>query len=107
MIRVRSPLDRKRRKKAISLSIFWDFFAVMLIGIMVMKKEVECASYARDMAVKNWHLICKARPRPCGVVYHDNGWHGRHYATHQYRQHVNIYTVNDVTVMRKVSQKIE
>jgi len=64
MIRARSPLDRKRRGKAISLAIFWGLIVVLLIGFLVMKKESECGSYGRDMAVKNWHLICKTRPRP-------------------------------------------
>ena len=64
IIRARSPLDRKRRKKAISLAVFWSWIAVLLIGFMVMKKEFECLSYGQDLAAKNWYLICKARPRP-------------------------------------------
>ena len=48
----------------ISLAIFWGWIIVLLIGFMVMKKEGECGSYGRDLAVKNWHLICKVRPRP-------------------------------------------
>ena len=64
IIRARSPLDRKRRKKAISLAVFWSWIAVLLIGFMAMKKEFECLSYGQDLAAKNWHLVCKARPRP-------------------------------------------
>jgi len=60
----RSHLEKKRRKKAISLTIFWGWVVILLIGFMVMKKEAECGSYGRNLAVKNWHLICKARPRP-------------------------------------------
>jgi hypothetical protein len=64
MIKVRSHLEKMRRKKVISLAIFWGWIVILLIGFMVMKKEVECGSYRRDLAVKNWHLICKERPRP-------------------------------------------
>ena len=49
----------------ISLAIFWGFIAVLAAGFMVMMmKESECGSYGQDMAVMNWHLICKDRPRP-------------------------------------------
>ena len=64
MIKARSPFDKKRRKKAISLTIFWGWIAVLAVGFMVMKKEGECGSYGQDMAVKNWHLTCKERPQP-------------------------------------------
>ena len=64
MIKVRSHLEKKHREKAISLAIFWGWIVLLLIGFMVMKKESECGSYRQDMAVKNWHLICKERPRP-------------------------------------------
>ena len=64
MIKARSLLEKKRRKKVISLAIFWSFIAVLATGFMVMLKESECGSYGQDMAVKNWHLICKDRPRP-------------------------------------------
>jgi len=64
MIKARSPFEKKRRKKVISLAIFWGWIAVLLFGFMMMKKEGECGSYGQDMAVKNWHLICKERPRP-------------------------------------------
>ena len=67
MIKARSLLEKKRRKKVISLAIFWGFIAVLAVGFMVMLKEAECGSYRQDLAVKNWHLICKDRPRP------DNG----------------------------------
>jgi len=64
MIKARLHLEKKRRKKAISLAIFWGFIAVLAAGFMVMMKESECGSYGQDMVVKNWHLICKDRPRP-------------------------------------------
>lgn len=64
MIKARISLDKKRRKKAISLVIFWGWIAVLLIGFMVMKKESVCGSIGQDMALENWRLICKERPRP-------------------------------------------
>ena len=64
MIKARSLFDKKRRKKAISLAAFCGLIVVLLIGFMAMMKESECGSYGQDMAVKNWHLICKDRPRP-------------------------------------------
>jgi hypothetical protein len=39
MLQARSTFDKKRRRKAISLAIFWDWIAIVLIGFMVMKKE--------------------------------------------------------------------
>ena len=64
MIKAQSLFDKKRRKKTITLAIFWGWIAVLAVGFMLMKKESECGSYGQDMALKNWHLICKARPRP-------------------------------------------
>ena len=69
MIKTRSPFDKKRRKKMISLVIFWGWIAVLLIGFMVMKKESECGSIGQEMALENWRLICKERPRP-----YEGGW---------------------------------
>jgi hypothetical protein len=64
MVKVQSHLEKRRREKAISLAIFCGFIAVLVAGFMVMMKESECGSYRQDMVVKNWHLICKDRPRP-------------------------------------------
>jgi hypothetical protein len=64
MIKVRPPLEKKRIKEAISLAAFGGLIVALLIGFMVMMKESECGSYGQDMAVKNWRLICKERPRP-------------------------------------------
>jgi hypothetical protein len=63
MIKAQSLFEKKRRKKVISLVIFWGWIAVLLIGFMIMKKEGECGSYGQDMAIKNWQLTCKERPR--------------------------------------------
>jgi hypothetical protein len=57
-------MEKKHRKKMISLTIFWGWIVVLLFGFLVMMKESECGSYRQDMAVKNWHLICKDRPQP-------------------------------------------
>ena len=64
MIKARSPLEKERRKKTISLAIFWGWIIILLIGFMVMMKESECGSYGQDLTVKNWHLNCKDRPQP-------------------------------------------